>query len=331
MNSETTTSPDYPVIWVLRDERPGTGNQALGVADALKKPYVVKDLRYGIFGRLPNLLIGSSLRALMPAAQAEITPPWPDLVISAGRRAAAVACYIKLASASKSFVFHLMYPGPGPTTLLNIVAVPAHDKVAGTNIVTFTTAPNRVTRDILHEAGAKWSTVWEGIQNPVLGVLVGGPGRGMPFNDADAGRLASQIAKWKANTSGSVLVTTSRRSGKRARALFENLAAGKIKPDLFHTWDAEGENPFLGILAVSEVLLVTGDSVSMLSEACASRGNVYIYRSPDFTSAKHLRFHDKLIELGAARLSDEIVPGWTAKPINSANDLAGLLAEKLGW
>ena len=35
----------------------------------------------------------------------------------------------------------------------------------------------------------------------------------------------------------------------------------------------------MGILAVADTLVVTGDSVSMLSEACTAPGSVYIYRS----------------------------------------------------
>ena len=49
---------DGPLVWVLKDGRPGTGNQAVGVADAIKVKYQIKKLELSAFGRLPNLLLG---------------------------------------------------------------------------------------------------------------------------------------------------------------------------------------------------------------------------------------------------------------------------------
>ena len=80
MSVDPSPTVREPLVWVLRDERPGTGNQVMGVAEALKRPYVIKDLRYSPMGRLPNLLLGSSLRALTADARTGISPPWPDVV-----------------------------------------------------------------------------------------------------------------------------------------------------------------------------------------------------------------------------------------------------------
>jgi uncharacterized protein len=59
--------PGPQPIWVLADDRPGNANQALGVAEALGWPFLVKSLRYGPLARLPNLLQGASLRGLTGA------------------------------------------------------------------------------------------------------------------------------------------------------------------------------------------------------------------------------------------------------------------------
>ena len=60
MSVDLSSTPVEPLIWVLRDERPGTGNQVLGVAEALGRPYLIKDLHYGPMARLPNMLLGAS-------------------------------------------------------------------------------------------------------------------------------------------------------------------------------------------------------------------------------------------------------------------------------
>ena len=331
MSVDPSSTLREPLVWVLRDERPGTGNQALGVAEALERPYVIKDLRYSSMGRLPNLLLGSSLRSLTANSRTGISPPWPDVVISAGRRAASVACHIKRVSGGRSFVCHLMYPGPLQSAPLDLVAVPAHDKVVGPNVIAVTGAPHRVNKTRLADARETWRHPWKHIPRPFLGVLVGGESRRMPFNDTDAERLASQISDWYEDSGGSVLITTSRRTGAAATKLLEHLRNNGPEPAVYHSWETVDENPYMGILAVADTLVVTGDSVSMLSEACSAPGSVYIYRSPNFASPKHLRFHDSLFRMGAARLSTEIVPGEVSKAINPAGDIARMIREKLAW
>ena len=332
---EEPQSPGTPLIWVLKDERPGTGNQALGIADALVMPYEVKSLEYGPLGRLPNLLLGASLRCLTLATRAGIVPPWPDVVISAGRRGASVARYIKKASGGECFVCHLMYPGRGPAAAVDLVAVPAHDQITGANILTVTGAPHRISDASLEEARQIWSSAWNvripTMKPPILGVLVGGGSEAMPFGPPEASELAGQVTAWQTSTGGSILITTSRRTGDAAHSLRNELTAGGITPDLFHTWQSEGENPYVGILALSDTLIVTGDSVSMLSEACAAPGNVYFYRSPNFASAKHDRFLESLIAAGAARPSHEMALGWTSQPLNSSIEIAAVLKSRLGW
>ena len=58
-----------PLIWVLRDNRPGTAAQALGVAEAYGRPFVEQPLSYHGLARLPNFVRGSSLVGLDDASR----------------------------------------------------------------------------------------------------------------------------------------------------------------------------------------------------------------------------------------------------------------------
>ncbi len=331
MSVEKSSTSGDRLVWVLQDERPGTGNQALGVAEALGGPYVVKDLRYGPLGRMPNIILGSSLRALNSDTRGGITPPWPDVLISAGRRAASVARYIKMASGGHCFVCHLMYPGIYQAASLDLVVVPAHDQVTGSNVIAVTGAPHRVTEMRLEDAREIWRVAWRDIPRPLLGVLLGGGGRRMLFEVKDAERLADEVADWQSLNGGSVLITTSRRSGTIGLSLLECLRMRGIEPAVYHAWNSPEDNPYMGILAAAEVLIVTGDSVSMLSEACAAPGSVFIYRSPGFASRKHLRFHESLLERGAAHLMTKLASRQPTQSINPAGDIARIMMEKLDW
>ena len=65
-------------------------------------------------------------------------------------------------------------------------------------------------------------------------------------------------------------------------------------------WDGSGANPYFGILGSADVLLVTADSVNMITEACASGHPVYVYELPGGTK-KSARFLEGLYLRGYAR------------------------------
>ena len=90
---------------------------------------------------------------------------------------------------------------------------------------------------------------------------------------------------------GRVLLTTSRRTGRAAE---EALLAELPDNAWAYRWGDAGENPYFGLLAWSDVLVVTGDSMSMVSEACGTAKPVLIDAPAAETSAKHARLHAEL-------------------------------------
>jgi hypothetical protein len=61
-------------------------------------------------------------------------------------------------------------------------------------------------------------------------------------------------------------------------------------------WDRESDNPYLGVLASADRLVVTSDSVSMISEALATGHPVEVFGEPQ--NARHARFLRTLIDDG---------------------------------
>ena len=322
---------DQPLIWVLKDERPGTGNQAVGVADAIKSKYQIKKLELSAFGRLPNFLLGGSLRTITSNSKKCILPPWPDLVISAGRRAASVALHIKRKSEGRTFICQIMFPGDGLVAELDLVVVPKHDQIEGRNLWSVTGAPNRITDMVLSEARSRWQQEFSQLPRPIVGLIVGGNTKRMPLGTKQVEELAQLIANHKRTLGGSIIVTTSRRTGKAADMLFEKLSKLGGETVYFHRWNEGNENPYSGILSYSDILIVTGDSITMLSEACAAPGGVYIYTPAEFSSLKHLRFHAELYAMNAARPLQNGLKHWKSVQFNSANDVAKEINLRLGW
>ena len=84
----------------------------------------------------------------------------------------------------------------------------------------------------------------------------------------------------------------------------------------------KGENPYLGILALADILVVTGDSVSMCTEASATAKPVYIYAPSGFLVAKHARFQADLFAGGYARPLTDRFEIWEHPPLNPSEEIA---------
>ena len=65
-------------------------------------------------------------------------------------------------------------------------------------------------------------------------------------------------------------------------------------------WDGTGDNPYFAYLALADAVLVTADSVSMISEAAATGKPVHVL-DLDGGSAKFSRFHQLMQHAGITR------------------------------
>ena len=80
---------------------------------------------------------------------------------------------------------------------------------------------------------------------------------------------------------------------------------------------------------MADAVIVTGDSVSMCSEACATTGPVYIYAPEALSTAKHARLHSELFDKGYARPLAGRLETWTHAPLNPAEDVARAVRERI--
>ncbi|MBN2751838.1 MAG: mitochondrial fission ELM1 family protein, partial [Rhodospirillaceae bacterium] len=211
------------------------------------------------------------------------------------------------------------------------IAVPSHDRgdVTAANILRMTGSPHRVTVARLDTAHAAWTERLSPISVPRIAVLVGGATKAFPFTEARATELGRSVAALAAMLGGRVMLTTSRRTGRGAEAALLSELPGSVWA---YRWGDAGENPYFGLLAWADIVVVTGDSMSMVSEACGTEKPVLIDAPAAETSAKHARFHAELIaSRRALRLSEDAVglskaiSGLDTTPINAATDIAAAL------
>ena len=319
----TDASQTSATVWALTDDRPGNNVQVMGVAGALNWPVEEKAIRYTAFAGLPNMVRGATLAGLTDDCREALAGPWPDVVISAGRRSAPVARWIKRQSQDRTKLVQVMFPGRAGTQDFDLIAVPDHDAKWGVakwkNVVSITGAPNLITAELLRKEADLWRDRFDSLPRPYIAVVVGGSTRRRAFSQVRAFDLGLQVAALAKSVGGSVLLTTSRRTGLDAESALTQVIP---EPRALFLWGEEGENPYVGFLALADAIVVTGDSVTMCAEACATETPVYIYAPPYSVGAKHQRLHQRLYDLGYARPLGQTFEAWSHPPLNPAHNIA---------
>ncbi len=296
-----------PVVWVLHDGKPGMASQALGLAEATGFPFV--EMRLTVrrpWDWLPPQLWVAALRAVSAAGQ-QLTPPWPDLVIGCGRNTVRPALAIRRASGGRTVAAQTQDPRAGHGEF-DLMVVPEHDRLRGPRVVATLGAVHRVTPRRLAAERLRFPEL-DALPRPVIGVLIGGSNRAYHLDLARLGEIADAIAEIVRQSGGSAVVTPSRRTGAAGLAVLREHLAGLPAA----VWDGSGDNPYFAYLAVADALLVTADSVSMVSEAAATGKPVHILDLPG-GDAKFARFHAAMRAAGITRPFAGRIERWSYIP-----------------
>jgi uncharacterized protein len=243
-------------VWVLMGPHRGDNRQVLALAEGLDVPFHPIQMRYRWFAHLPAVLRSVAVGQLTREARAEIAPPWPSLVIGIGQRSAPVARYIKQASGGRTTIVRLGDPMVSPTYFDLVITTPQYAVRDVENVVrlpvTITNPP--ITPDAAEE---RWLARFP---RPRRLIAVGGATSLWQLRPSAIREAARTLRLLARRDGGSVIAVSSPRTSARladaARAELGSLAV------------VDGDFPrYNALLSAADEIHVTGDSVSMLSEA----------------------------------------------------------------
>lgn len=306
-----------PVTWVVTDGKAGMLSQALGLAEAVGSPIIEKTVRIAAPWRwLPPFAWPSFLPGTGPEGESLDGEP-PDLLIACGRQVIGAALHVRRRSRGRTFTVYVQHPHIDPRRF-DLVAAPLHDRLSGPNVIPLTGALHRVTEEKLRLARDHFAASLAHLPRPLVAVSLGGSNSVYRFTMADADRLASGLRAIVTREGGSLAVTPSRRT--------DTTVAARLQADLADLpmvfWDGSGENPYLGFLALADTIVVTCDSVNMISEACSTGSPVYIAPLTGSGDSKFAPFHAAMIEAGCARPFTGKFERWHYEPLNETARVA---------
>jgi len=309
--------------WVITEGIAGTENQCLGVAEALGVEPVIKRVKLrSPWKQLSPWLNWGHDRALAPDSD-PIAPPWPDLVLASGRKSIGVARYIRQASGGKTYVVQIQDPKVNPAHF-DLVVVPHHDPMRGDNVMVTLAGLHRITPEKLQAAREKFEKRFAHLPKPRVAVLIGGTSRAHQMTKENTKTLALQLLHLAENPNTGLMITASRRTGAENSKMLREMLVG---PGI-DFWDGSGENPYFGILALADYIIVTQDSISMISEALATGKPVYV-ASLEGGTARQGIFHKSLAEQGYTRPFTGLLEKWSYTSPDDTQKVAAEIRDRM--
>jgi mitochondrial fission protein ELM1 len=283
------------LVWLLMGDRAGDNSQVVGLGEALGWRLEEKYFVYTRYEKIVNLPFCAHLLGVVQDQSSTLEGPWPDLVISAGRKNEPIARYIRRMADTPVQLVHMGRPWARLETWDLVVTTPQYRLPNDPNVLHNDAPLHRVTRERLDVAADSWRERVAHLPRPLVTVLAGGNSGPYPFDRASGERLAAQADALAKNLGGSILVTTSARTLEETTDV---LFSGIESPSILYRWTKDDpDNPFFAFLGLADHVVVTADSVSMMAEACATGRPVYLFDTGEGrTSMKHNPWLDGVAE-----------------------------------
>lgn len=267
-----------PRTWLLLGEKPGDNAQVRVLADALGWPCETRTLRMRpewVLGKPP---VRPSLAHVDTARSDRLAPPWPELLITVGRRLSSAALWVQRESRGATKLVLIGKPRRFRRRFDLIVAGTQYRVGTWPNVVRIGLPLMRVDAAAVAAAAGAWRGRLAPLPRPLLALLVGGPTKAVRFDAEVAHAIAQRAAADAAAAGGSLYVCASRRT---PTAVLEALAGALPAGTPLYRWRPDDpDNPYLALLGLADRFAVTSDSVTMMVEIARLGRPLAVVRLP---------------------------------------------------
>ncbi|MBC8290799.1 MAG: mitochondrial fission ELM1 family protein [Planctomycetes bacterium] len=320
-SDETATA----ACWCISKGMAGMNSQTSGLARAVGFNFEFKDTVMKFpWNCLPVGWVPRSKDVLRDSRVLNGEPP--RLVISCGRHGIIPALYLKKKLGKAVFTVHIQDPKID-TSGFDLVVIPKHDDARGPNVYLTMGALHYVTPEKLSEAArSPEAAALKSGRKTTVAVLLGGKNGYSSFSQADVDHLVAKLKRTTAGDNVHLAILKSRRTPDEVANRFKAEFG-----DEHFVWNGEGENPYFAALATADYVVVTGDSVSMVTEATANGRPVFVHHLTETRPARRFRrFHEMFEEAGITRPFHGDLADWRYTPPNDTPTVAKLIRERMG-
>ena len=239
-----------------------------------------------------------------------------DVIISCGRKSVVPSIFLKKNSPKKIFNIHIQNPKISLENF-DIVVAPKHDEIKGKNVISTRGAIHYLT---LEEINQNKNYLGNKIDRSkdVLALIIGGPNKYYQYTKKNIQKIFSLINENIIKQNLQLIVIPSMRTPIETIELAKNYFGSEHL-----VIDNVDKKAYLSALSLSNFIVVTCDSSSMISESALTGKPIYVAQIP--TSKNDYRFQNfrKLFkELNIIRDLGGNMENWNYKPLDETNRVA---------
>ena len=321
-----------PQVWTLTDGAPGNETQVQALAGALGWPHVGIRLEGRERLRVPRGRASSSRRALRGEDHLieKLQPPWPALLIVAGRRVAPVARWVREASRGRTQVVAIGHKAATPVSEVDLA-------------VTMSTAavfphPNRfvIDRPLTNASASsaipvRWRERIDAMSGRRIVLLLGSGTHRLGFDESAAEAIGKLVAESASALGASILISSSRHCASEVRV---GCLRGVGKAALVHQETSDqrpGEQAWPAFLEAADLFVYVGLGETTLTEICATGRPVFLAPQLPSRESFWVRLRDSIaIAIVARAEARPTNDRGTARPQQGLELLCARLVDR-GW
>ena len=247
-----------------------------------------------------------------------------DLIISCGRKSVIPSIHLKSISNKKIINIHIQDPKVDFKHFDFIVA-PEHDAIEGDNVISTRGAIHYLTEEEISENKEYLNSFIKKDNRKVWALVLGGPTKYYDYSTKNMKHIFSMFYKLLKKHDFQLVVIPSMRTP---------LGTIHYAKEFFgenHTIIMDvNKKAYLSALAISENIVVTCDSSSMISEAALTGKPIYVANIlPKKNDKRFQRFRNLFRELNITRNLGEEVEIWNYEKLDETNRVAKIIKQKI--
>ena len=246
-----------------------------------------------------------------------------DVVISCGRKSVIPSIYLKKKFMNKIINIHIQEPKVSLDNF-DFVVAPEHDGLKGNNVLTSKGAVHYLTNDELDQ-NENYLKSRINSQKKIVTLILGGPTRYYDYNNRVIDGIFSKIEQNFIKNNYQVIIIPSMRTPQniieKAKNYFDKDQI--IIPNV-------DKKAYLSSLKISDHIIVTCDSTSMISEAAITGKPIYVAQMPAIKNNQRFKSFFNLFEsLNIIKELNNSIENWTYTKLNETNKIANQIKEKI--
>jgi len=247
-----------------------------------------------------------------------------DVIISCGRKSVIPSIHLKNAANKQVFNIHIQDPKVDPKNF-DFVVVPEHDEIKGQNVISTKGAIHYLTENEISENKDYLNSFIKKDERKIWTLILGGPTKYYDYSTKNMKHIFTSLYKLLKKHDFQLVVIPSMRTPINTIHYAKEFFGDN------HTiiMDVD-KKAYLSALALSENIIVTCDSSSMISEAALTGKPIYIASIlPRKHDKRFQRFRNLFRELNITRNLGEEVENWTYEKLDETNRVANIIKQKI--